>query len=116
VDGPTLDDLRLSVRTAQAAHGPHHPATGLALAAVVRAATDQRRHDEAEMAGRRALAILQTQPVPDRVALAALLEDLGRLYRATDRPTDADHALGRAAALLANGGAAEHSSSARTPL
>ena len=112
MDGSTLDDLRLSVRTAEAAHGPHHPATGLALAALVGAARRELRHDEAELAGRRALAILQTQPDPDRMALAALLEELGGLYQATDRQADADHALRWAANLLADAGSADRTGTA----
>jgi hypothetical protein len=99
LDGTDLDDLRLTARSAEATHGPHHPETGRALAALAREARVAGRHDEAELAGRRALAILQTQPVPDRAALAALLEDLGGVYEATARHADADHALRRAAAL-----------------
>jgi hypothetical protein len=99
VNVPRIDELRLSVRTAESAHGPHHPETARALAELARAAHRADRHDEAELAGRRALAILQTQPRPDRAALVALLEELGGLYEAMDRRADADQALRRAAEL-----------------
>jgi hypothetical protein len=99
----SLEQLRREVRAVEGTAGRHHPSTARALAELAVAARAAGQVDEAELSGRRALAILQTQPVPDRRALAQVLGELGELFAATGRRADADHARRRAAELQGPG-------------
>lgn len=88
--------LSVAVRSAEEVHGLHHPETATALRALGDAALGSARYDEAEVALRRALAILQTQPDPDRPALARVLHGLGRIDEERGRADDAEAAHRRA--------------------
>ncbi len=91
---------RLEVMAAQQTLGHHHPATALALARLGGAAASVGRVDEAESAYRLALAILQTQPAPDRVAITRTLVAQALVLLDSGRRRSASTALRRAAALL----------------
>lgn len=93
---------RVAVVSATEELGHHHPSTAAALLELAETAQRDGDHDEAEIAFRRALSILQTQPVPDRAALAGVLDRLRSLFVSQGRDEDAAAMRARADALLAD--------------
>ncbi len=85
--------LRVAARTAEGSLGHHHPETARALVALGSEAAADGRLDEAEVALRRAVGILQTQPDADREVVAGALRELGELFLRAGRDGDARHAL-----------------------
>jgi Tfp pilus assembly protein PilF len=91
---------RVAVVSAKEALGHHHPTTARAMIELGDVAARDGCVDEAEIAYRRALAILQTQPSPDRATMARVLVSMGDLFIHTDRLDDAGVVVGRARTLL----------------